>query len=286
MHLRIWDVEHGACAMLQHHHAGTWGPLAMIDSGCTDEWRPSEFITKTLLRDRLEYLFVTNADQDHIKDLKGLWDAQINVGNFYFNPSYSGAQYTAIKQQVAPLLTDDARLYAALCDCPPAAPHTAFDLNMRGIRMHRYWPNYPHFKKTNDLSMAVFFEYGGFRVLFPGDLEEPGWRALLTLPDFRNHLANTTVLVASHHGRKNGYLSEVFDHCRPRAVVMSDKGIAHESQETGDWYRDHVFENFPEGVLVANTGKRRYLLTTRCDGYIHFTVMPNGDFRIDTESTG
>ena len=33
MVLRIWDVEHGACAMLHHLQNGVAGKLAMIDSG-------------------------------------------------------------------------------------------------------------------------------------------------------------------------------------------------------------------------------------------------------------
>lgn len=38
MVLRIWDVEHGACAMLHHTLNGVAGRLAMIDSGDTDDW--------------------------------------------------------------------------------------------------------------------------------------------------------------------------------------------------------------------------------------------------------
>lgn len=74
MVLRIWDVEHGACAMLHHTLNGTAGRLAMIDSGHTDDWRPSTYI-RGLNRTRLDYLFITNADQDHMSDLQGLWDA-------------------------------------------------------------------------------------------------------------------------------------------------------------------------------------------------------------------
>jgi len=33
LRLRIWDVEHGACAMLHHVQNGIAGRLAMIDSG-------------------------------------------------------------------------------------------------------------------------------------------------------------------------------------------------------------------------------------------------------------
>ena len=62
--LRIWDVEHGACAMLHHIKNGVAGRLAMIDSGNRTDWTPSAFIRYGLNRTTLDYLFITNADQD------------------------------------------------------------------------------------------------------------------------------------------------------------------------------------------------------------------------------
>jgi hypothetical protein len=37
----------------------------MIDSGDTHDWNPAQYITQTLDRNQLDYLFITNADQDH-----------------------------------------------------------------------------------------------------------------------------------------------------------------------------------------------------------------------------
>lgn len=75
MRVRIWDVEHGACAMVQHViRAGLGehgGRLAMIDSGHGTGFRPSDYITKTMGRNRLDYLFITNADQDHMSACRG-----------------------------------------------------------------------------------------------------------------------------------------------------------------------------------------------------------------------
>jgi hypothetical protein len=69
MVLRIWDVEHGACAMLHYLQNGVPGRLAMIDSGDTVDWSPSSYIRYELNRTTLDYLFITNADQDHMSDL-------------------------------------------------------------------------------------------------------------------------------------------------------------------------------------------------------------------------
>lgn len=282
MHLRIWDVEHGACAMLQHVSAGQAGRLAMIDSGCTPTWTPSGYIRRTLGRDRLDYLFITNADQDHMSDLQGLWDAGIHVPVLYRNPTYTGEQMRQIKRRGGPL-TPDAERYVTACSTfnqPVAEP---FDRYMGGITVQTFWNPYPQFTDTNDLSLVVFVEYAGIRILFPGDLEKAGWRALLNRADFRAALHGTELLVASHHGRENGFCPEVFDALKPAAVMISDKRIEHDTQQMVPDYRAVAD---PAGMLVRSSGRRRHVLTTRCDGWIHLTVFGDGRYAIDTEYQG
>jgi hypothetical protein len=53
MRLRVWDVQDGACAMIQHINGEIGGRLAMIDSGCTDSWTPSAYIKHVLRRNVL-----------------------------------------------------------------------------------------------------------------------------------------------------------------------------------------------------------------------------------------
>ena len=101
MILKIWDVEHGACAMLTHRSAyGVEGRLAMIDSGdnSTTGWKPSTYIKHYLKRNVLDYLFVTNADLDHISDLNNLWKEGITVSTFFRNRSVSPEVMRIIKE--------------------------------------------------------------------------------------------------------------------------------------------------------------------------------------------
>ena len=52
-------------------------------------------------------------------------------------------------------------------------PHEpGFNARMGGIIEHRFWPDYSRHRDTNSLSLAVFVQYGLFKILFPGDLEE------------------------------------------------------------------------------------------------------------------
>jgi beta-lactamase superfamily II metal-dependent hydrolase len=284
MSLVVWDVAHGACAMVQHQSPTTGpGRLAMIDSGCSDEWTPSNYIKYVLGRDVLDYLFITNADQDHMSDLDGLFKAGIRVETLHRNSTYTGAEFEAIKAQSGRPLTNDAKRYAALCAShvhPVSAP---FNDYMGGITISAYRNDFRVFKNTNDLSLAVFVKFAGFKILFPGDLEKPGWRALLANPEFTAELNGLDILVASHHGRENGFCPEVFDYCQPSAVIISDKPIEHATQETVPDYRQVVTT---AGVPVATTGKRRHVLTTRRDGWIQINVDANGYYKIATECHG
>jgi beta-lactamase superfamily II metal-dependent hydrolase len=253
----------------------------MIDSGDGDGWRPSTFIRNTLGRTVLDYLFITNADQDHMSDLQGLWDAKIDVRVLYRNQSYTSADYTLIKSLSGPL-TDDAKRYAWACNNFNQPVKFPFNDNMGGITATVYCNSFPQFIETNDLSLVVFLNYAGFQIIFPGDLEKAGWRALLQRYDFQRELARTTIFVASHHGRENGFCEEVFNYCKPQAVVISDKPIAHETQQTVPDYRAIV----DGGVMVRTTMKTRHVLTTRRDGTILFRVNCSGGFVIDTECAG
>ena len=285
MILNIWDVQHGACAMVTHRSInGVEGRLAMIDSGHNHDtgWKPSSYIKHHLKRNVLDDLFVTNADQDHISDLNNLWREGIAISNFWRNRSISPEAIRNIKEVGGELTADIERyldLHARYIH-PVAIP---FDQNMGGITARVLWNSLPRFDDTNNLSMAVFIIYGTFKILFPGDLEKDGWLGLLERVEFRKQLAGTTVLVASHHGRENGYCDELFSYCHPRAIVMSDKAIVHDTQRMTQTYRQRVIEGWPDGVNVQTTRKRRYVLTTRRDGWIQFVVDDAGNFDIFTE---
>lgn len=282
MRLRIWDVQHGACAMLQHVMGQFGGRLAMIDSGSGNVFRPSAYIGQTLGRGILDYLFITNADQDHMSDLRGLEDGGIYVHTLFRNPSYSGSQMHGLKLIGGPL-TKDAHWYVGACDTYNTPTEYPFDSNMGGIQASLFWNDYPTFTNTNDLSLVVFIKYNGFKILFPGDLQKAGWHSLLQQPDFRAELYGTDVLVASHHGRESGYCEGIFNYFTPSVVVVSDKPIVHETQRgmVPD-YRRVVRDG---GARVRTTMKDRHVLTTRRDGWIQFTVQ-DGHYFIDTECAG
>jgi beta-lactamase superfamily II metal-dependent hydrolase len=118
--------------------------------------------------------------------------------------------------------------------------------------------------------LIVFLKCYGIGVLFPGDVEGAGWRSLMATPAFMAVLRDTSILVASHHGRKSGWCDEVGKYCNPYYVVISDKGYMHESQETVSIYR-----SIAKGGPFRSQPARR-VLTTRNDGRIGFTFTGQG----------
>ncbi|WP_332777793.1 ComEC/Rec2 family competence protein [Polaromonas sp.] len=279
--LRLFDVEHGACAIMA---APTGERIAMVDSGHNSStgWRPSTYIQNTLGRKLLDFLFVTNADQDHLSDLDGLWDAGVELGVLIRNPGPSPEILRKIKVQQGGL-TNDIERFLAIHKSFNVPPDLPFNSAMGGVTCSTFHNSYPDFKETNNLSMAVFIKYGPFKILFPGDLEAAGWRRLLNVPSFVQELAGTTVLVASHHGRLNGFASEVFDYFAPQCVVISDKPIIHATQEMVPDYRSVTQGG---GIAVLNQTSRRQVLTTRTDGDIIFKVNADGVYTIETTRNG
>lgn len=284
MHLRIWDVEHGACAMLWHDGVGGPGRLAMIDSGCTAEWRPSEHIKNVLGRNRLDYLFITNADQDHMSDLDGLWDEGVAVSVLHRNKNPDAATLREIKKKDG--ISNDIERFLKIhaeYNVPVTEP---FNQYMGGITCRTFGNTYPKFSDTNNLSQVVFIRFGHFSIVFPGDLAREGWLELLKKSEFREELGKVKVFVASHHGREDGYCEEVFEYCTPEVFVMSDKAIVHDTQGMTQTYRQIVKKNHIVGVFVETTYKLRHVLTTRRDGWINFVVNEDGSFSITTEYKG
>jgi beta-lactamase superfamily II metal-dependent hydrolase len=271
----IFDVEAGQCAII---HSPDGLRIAMVDCGHNYDsgWEPSTHLINRLGRTTIDYLFITNADEDHFSHLADLRANRIGITTFVKNWKVSADRIEEIKSRDYDL-SADAEEYLRLVREYTGEVSVPFNEGMAGITMATFCCD--GFDNTNDLSMAVFFEYCGFKILFPGDLGRPAWLELMKDPSFIHHLNSTTVLVASHHGREDGYCEEIFANWRPRAVVFSDKGIVHESQETSEMYRAKTQD---PGVILLNGERNRKVLTTRDDGDIRFTVLNNGDFYVWT----
>ena len=145
--------------------------------------------------------------------------------------------------------------------------------DLAGVEISYYLNAYPEFSDTNNLSLVTILDYHDFTIIFPGDVENSGWKSLLKDIAFQRHLSKVNVFVASHHGRESGYCEEVFKYCSPDIIVVSDASIIYKTQEQN--YKRHATGVPWEG------GGRRYVLTTRNDGMITISAQPHQGYHIN-----
>lgn len=258
MELTIHDVGHGLCISLIHQN----GNVMMWDCGHKDNYRPSEFLAR-LGVSSVDYLFITNYDEDHVSDLPGL-RRNIRLRSMYRNRSISVEQLRQLKQQGGPIspamesLLDMIQTYTG----GPLNPAPEFP----GVRFKTFSNPYgDEFPDANNISLVTLLECGGTKFIIPGDIETKGWLELLKRHDFASELAKVNIFVASHHGRENGYCKEVFDICTPDVVIFSDSSIKYASQEMSQTYASHA-----SGINFNDT--TRYVLSTRNDGSLTWTI--------------
>lgn len=274
--LRIFDVEHGQCALIELDN----GAFFMIDVGhnSSTDWMPGSYLAGRNIH-QLDILAVTNFDHDHVSGLNELLD-QITVRNLMWNRGVTTSQLRGIKALSGGMSPSISRLVNVIdtdfVGPVVGSPGYPDPLTCQGFAYRNFRHAFPTFTDTNNLSLVVYAELYGVGVLFPGDLERDGWLEMLERPEFRDVLRRTQIFVASHHGRDSGICPEVFNYrgeplCQPRLVVISDKGYAYETQETLGFYgRQALGANFgvPSGT--------RYVVTTRRDGRLLFRFGPSG----------
>ena len=272
-HFIFYNVGLGQCIGVlphDHHHA------IMIDCGHDGEFHPINDFKRYLpnevdgTRKSLRTLVLTNYDHDHFSGLPYLYD------NFYIKavlmpnnltmdellslkPKYTQALHTLEKIRSSYTVSDDGYV----------TPYTkcVFYLTQSELKA----ANIPI--ETNHLSQMIFIQYGQTTVCIPGDLEDRSWELMLKKPKVCDWLRKTTVFVASHHGRENGYHSGVFDYCKPHCIIMSDKAIMHETQgDMSSVYAKHVNGDGITYIPRTNNPVARKTLTTRNDGNIIMSV--------------
>ena len=229
----------------------------------------------------IEKLIITNYDRDHTSDLVDL-RANCSVKAITANRSITSQNLASMKAEFG--MSDgikNVHEWLQWVEQQPGGAPVNVDLGV--VVTRHYWNQYGtnpgQFTDANNLSVVTFVNYGNFCILFPGDVEVAGWKKLLELPAFQQDLRGVTVLVASHHGRDNGCCEEVFNYASPKAIIISDAGKQHASQETRGWYANRV-----PGYQEAD-GTTRKVLTTIFDGTITINVDTNGMGHVTTEKT-
>jgi beta-lactamase superfamily II metal-dependent hydrolase len=275
--LQIADVEHGACALMTIPEA-LGARRLMIDCGhnSTTGLTPGLHLARLGVR-YLDQLVITNLDEDHVSGYPSFAQQGVSIGWQLFNPSVRGADIAALKSETG-MGTGMNSLVTGLGRRTALTPVQSNNLAtaLPGVELEWFWHKYPHFDDENNLSLVLLVKYRGVWFLFPGDMEQAGFKHMLeSNARFRTIVPLVDILIASHHGRESGLYKPMFEQygCSPKLTVISDDAKQHETQETTTYYGSKTQGIWFSGAFGRNLRK---VLTTRSDGEIRFTFR-NGD---------
>jgi beta-lactamase superfamily II metal-dependent hydrolase len=259
--ISVLDVGHGDFIFAQSPH----GHSLVIDCG-SGTVIPSVFLRNVSTLDELQ---VSHPHTDHFYDLPALESKTIR--SFRCPP---------------PTLFDDGEMGWRSSDKPMIAslkrlasthiPDNAAVSVGNGFD-HTVWrapQSAVDYDDPNTVSLVTTLSYGGFKMLFGGDLPTVGWEALLKDQNFVRAITGTTFFKVPHHGRAVGTCDALFEVINPRTCVISDKPIDGTNENTvcTDWYRQRSLG------CKLNNGETRHVLTTRRDGSIHFQADELGQW--------
>jgi len=272
----IFNVEHGQSVFFYPRDIPEFGML--VDCGNTGTFNPiDQIIAWNMLPKNaagqhvLSNLTITNYDHDHFSGLPYLANT-VHIATARLSKNISSQELLAAKPEDTLALqwvrhVKDTYNQPAPLHVPPYQV-AVFSLTQNDFPAGDW--------DTNNLSQVVFVSYGGSVICISGDIEAKGWAKLLLQENFKASLRATNVFIAAHHGRETGHAVEVFDHCSPQCVIISDKEIMHGTQEgMAQAYANRVSGN---GVYLANAASpvARKVLTTRNDGHVWVRFEPNG----------
>lgn len=127
-------------------------------------------------------------------------------------------------------------------------------------------------KIINNRSFITGITFAGRKMLFPGDIEVEGWRKALELESVREVVADTSFFIASHHGHKSGFSSEILKHSgRPFLYIVSAK--------SGDQHIDTSYsqEENSTGFPVEGRNDLAHMVSTReKKASVQITIYENG----------
>ncbi len=269
MEIRIFDVEHGFCALVIADNNN----LMLFDCGYNQKtgFQPSNYLLSKNCT-RIEQLLISNFDEDHLDNLPHLYN-YFDIRTLTINPSITPRELYHLKLRTGGSIAPG---MDALLKMMKNYTPTIFGLpDFAGIQLVHFCNKFPEFEDTNNLSLVSFLHYGDIHIVFPGDIEKKGWLHLLLDQKFRAHLSSVNIFIASHHGRESGYCEEIFNYCNPKIVIISDESIKYTTQKTIEKYRRDT-----SGFYI--NGFNRYCLTTRSNGMISISQHPNSNLKIST----
>jgi beta-lactamase superfamily II metal-dependent hydrolase len=277
--LIVWDVQHGSAAYMKtpnsKHIAFDLGTGSLKDSNQT--FSPLLHLKKKWKVTQLDQTIITHQHRDHIDDIFNFDDLSPKVLRRPKHLTETEIRGDSRNTKGEQSKIDKYFEISARYNTPvPAEKNPTEPDNNGGVDFKFFQPTKCNRDNINNHSLVTVVTYLGWKMIIPGDNEQESWEELLAMPGFKKAIAGTNVLLASHHGRENGFSEELFKFIEPSLVIISDGPVGTTCA------RDKYFNKTktePCKVWVTSKGdvEDRWVLTTRNDKSIRLRIGYNAE---------
>jgi competence protein ComEC len=184
----------------------TLGNVLLLDAGVDRRGVLRDYLRSRGIH-RVDVVIVTHPDRDHFGGLLDL-EERVRLGTLLVPTRTRGD--SGYERLLARLEAQGTRVVVA---------GSGTDVTGLGFGLRVLWPDpvtrglyEAGLMSTNPVSLVALLEYRGFRMLLPGDLDEPEAIAELGV--------TAELLKSPHHGSRKGNPQRLFDAVRPQQLVV------------------------------------------------------------------
>lgn len=274
----FWDVQHGSAAYIRTPA----GKHIAVDLG-TGSYKNSDEIFSPLLHLKKKYnligldnIIITHPHSDHLNDVENFYEVRpycIDIPKHLTQEDILRNNPEGAKTILEEYFEIDNTYNSPI----PDSLNPLKEYNNGGVDIEVFPTRECATSNLNNHSLVTVVSYAGSKLLIPGDNEEPSWNELLENSNFVKAMKGTDIFVASHHGRKSGFSSNLFEQMgQPYLTIISD-GPEGETSAT-DLYSAKT-KGFTVHKRSGGTEERK-CLTTRKDGVIVVKIGKENDRHI------
>ncbi len=260
-----WDVQHGNAIFIDTPNKNFVVDLGTGTYANNKEFSPLKHLNKKYGIEQIDNVIISHQHRDHLDDIFNFDSVSPKVLTHpnHLTDSDIKEDNRNCDEEVIDKYLEIRRRYTGSVAEDPKNPS-----NNGGVDIKFFLTKDCSKSNLNNHSLVLVIQYNSYKFLIPGDNESPSWNNLLDNDDFISAISGTNILFAPHHGRQNGYHSDLFSYISPQLTIISD-GRFNDTSATSR-YSSHSSGKRVERRTASS--ETRYCVTTRNDGVVYNEV--------------